>query len=192
MTEVFDVFLSHSHVDAVQVESLGSRLEDQYGFRVWLDRWILVPGKNWQQEIAKALEESRTCAVCIGKHTPRGWFQQEIEHALNRQAKDTGFRVIPVMLPDASHTVVDGFLQLRTWVDFTSGFDDATTFHTFVSGIRGVPPGRGPTQIKPFSVEFEMRRELLLQVRQLRNDGLIDESVALEAQRKILDPLIEA
>lgn len=32
--EIFDVFLSHSHLDAIMVEELAKKLEDQYKFRV--------------------------------------------------------------------------------------------------------------------------------------------------------------
>lgn len=46
--EIFDVFLSHAHLDAEIVESLGSKLEDIEGLRVWLDKWVLVPGEHWQ------------------------------------------------------------------------------------------------------------------------------------------------
>ena len=49
----FDTFLSHSHDDAEWVERLAKRLEDECGFRIWLDKWILVPGKSWQQEMKK-------------------------------------------------------------------------------------------------------------------------------------------
>ena len=95
----FDVFLSHAHVDADVVEKLGARLEDEGGLRVWLDKWVLVPGEQWEQGLAKALVEAGSCAVCIGSKTPTGWFNQEIQRALNRQAREPGFRVIPVILP---------------------------------------------------------------------------------------------
>src|SRR5919109_1591030 len=92
----FDVFLCHAHVDAGFIELLVARLADEAQFRIWLDRWILVPGEHWQQEMAKGLEQAKTCAICIGQHTPKGWFREEIERALNRQTKDNSFRVIPV------------------------------------------------------------------------------------------------
>jgi hypothetical protein len=97
----YHVFLSYSHQYGDWVEALSRRLEDEYGFRVWLDRWVLIPGQSWQQDMAKGLEEASVCAVCLGQKTPRGWFQQEIEKALNRQASDSSFRVIPVLMPDA-------------------------------------------------------------------------------------------
>jgi hypothetical protein len=120
----FDAFLSHSHADAEWVERLAQRLEDECGFRVWLDRWHLVPGESWQQEMAIGLDRAKTCIVCVGSTTPQGWFRQEIERALDIQSKDNGFRVIPLLLPDVSAQNVLQFLSLRTWADFRHGKDE--------------------------------------------------------------------
>ena len=133
----FEVFLSHAHVDADLVEKLAARLEDEADLRVWLDKWILIPGAHWQQEMARGLEEAKTCAVCIGRITPAGWFREEIERALNRQAKDSNFRVIPVILPDGDCSIVDNFLELRTWVVFRYGIDEGYAFHLLTCGVRG-------------------------------------------------------
>ena len=51
---MYDAFLSHSHEDAEIVEALATRLEDDAGLRVWLDKWVLVPGEPWRQAIAAA------------------------------------------------------------------------------------------------------------------------------------------
>ncbi len=141
----FDVFLSHAHVDADVVEKLGARLADEGGLRVWLDQWVLVPGELWEQGLAKALAEAASCAVCIGNKTPTGWFSQEIQRALNRQAKEPSFRVIPVILPGGDESLVDNFLELRTWVQFKEGIEDRDALHRLISGIKGVAPGRQHT-----------------------------------------------
>ena len=72
--EIYDVFLSHSHIYAEFVEKLAIKLEDNASLKVWLDKWILIPGKHWQQEMAIGLHKAKSCAVCIGKNTPSGWF----------------------------------------------------------------------------------------------------------------------
>lgn len=187
----FDVFLSYAHLDAAAVESLGVRLEDEARLRVWLDRWTLVPGKHWQQDMAKGLDLASTCAVCVGSQTPEGWFRQEIEKALDRQTKDREFRVIPVILPDGDPKFVDGFLSLRTWVDFRRGLHDGYAFHVLVSGIRGVPPGRYPHEKTGGDMALVVFREKLLSIRTLRVERLIDDDIALEYQRRILDQIIE-
>jgi hypothetical protein len=141
-TQKFDVFLSHAHEDAEIVERLGVKLTDEARLRVWLDKWILIPGEHWQQQMARGLEQAETCAVCVSRETSNGWFREEIERALNRQAKDPKFRVIPIVLPNGDRTVVDNFLELRTWVDFKVGIDDHYAFHVLISGIHGRAPGR--------------------------------------------------
>jgi hypothetical protein len=87
-----DVFLSHASSDAELVEVLANALVDKEKLNVWLDRWVLVPGQHWQQDMARGLEIAKTCAVCVGNKTPQGWFREEIERAINRQTKDTKFR----------------------------------------------------------------------------------------------------
>lgn len=186
----YDVFLSHAHLDAAAVERLGMRLEDEACLSVWLDKWVLVPGEHWQQEMAKGLDQARCCAVCIGAHTPQGWFREEIERALNRQTRDSSFRVIPVILPGGKRDLVDSFLELRTWVDFKDGVEDGAAFHVLLSGIRGVPPGRYRRPSQEGEPAVLVVREALVRIRALRVERLIDDDIALEYQRRLLDKLI--
>lgn len=183
----YDVFLSHSHEDADVVETLAKRLEDEFGFNVWLDKWTLVPGGNWQQEMARGLEEAKCCAVCIGENTNKGWFQQEVELALHRQTQDEIFRVIPVLLPNANKENVFSFLKLKTWVDFIGGMNNKRQLHVLVCGIKGIAPGRGSgADDTPQPKEDTVGRKLK-QLRNWENSNLIDASVAVEYQRKTLD-----
>lgn len=190
--ETFDVFLSHAHTEAEAVESIAVRLEDEFGLRIWLDRWILIPGKHWQQEMARGLDQARTCAVCVGSNTPSGWFREEIERALNRQTKDKAFGVIPVILPNGDRGSIDDFLELRTWVDFKKGLEDADAFHVLVSGVRGVPPGRRLRDNMHQSADLASLKAKLSRIRDLRVERLIDEEIALEYQRRLLDELVKA
>jgi hypothetical protein len=98
----YDTFLSHSHIDATWVEQLAARLEDDNSLRVWLDKWVLVPGEPWQQAMARGLDEAASCCVVVGANTPDGWFREEVQRALNRQVADPTFRVIPVLAPTGS------------------------------------------------------------------------------------------
>ena len=140
--ETYDVFLSHSHTDAAYVEKLAGLLEDKQGLKSWLDKWVVIPGGSFQQEIAKGLEEAKSCAVFLGAKMAGGWFEKEYEVALNRQAEDKSFRVIPVLLPGADTKVVNTFLKLNDWVDFREEKDFEYALHRLTSGIKGVPPGR--------------------------------------------------
>jgi len=187
----YDVFLSHAHMDSEAVELLGVKLEDHAGLRVWLDKWVLVPGNHWQQEMARGLDQARTCAVCIGQDTPKGWFKDEVERALNRQSKEESFRVIPILLPTGNRVLIDDFLELRTWVDFAAGIHDENALHVLVSGIRGLAPGRGPYYQSGNGSDLETVRVNLKKIQMLRGEQLIDEDVALEYQRRLLDRIIK-
>jgi hypothetical protein len=185
----YDVFLSHSHLDAEWVEQLAAELEDTHQLTPWLDRWVLVPGKPWQPDMARGLEQATSCAVFLGARTPSGWFEREIEKALNRQTTDETFRVIPVLLPGALQTVAEklqgSFLELNTWVDFGSSNSDQA-FHLLVCGVKGTPPGR----FVPSTAGDVVRQETvdkLSKLRDLRAASLIDDAIATEKQGKILD-----
>lgn len=183
---MFDVFLSYPHEESTWVERLAERLEDEYQFRVWLDKWVLVPGGSWQQAMAKGLNEARTCAVCIGSRTPDGWFLEEIERALNIQTRRLDFRAIPVLLPEASSDFVPGFLTLKTWADFRSEHNPEYALHVLCQGIRGLPVGRWPRSDRQRNDSLHAYERKLRELQQLKEAGLHEE-VLIEFERKILN-----
>lgn len=143
----YDVFLSHNSKDKPAVETLAVRLADEARIKVWLDKWNLIPGEPWQEEIEHALDQAHTCAVFLGPHEFGGWHHEEMRAALNRRVADRTpkFRVIPVLLPGATTPdcgKLPAFLSRLTWVDFRQGLDDAEAFRRLVAGIRGIAPGR--------------------------------------------------
>ena len=69
----YDAFLSYNWRDHSAVETLARRLREQ-GLNAFLDRWYLVPGIDWQQELERHL------------------------------SRDAAFPVIPVLLPGADPT----------------------------------------------------------------------------------------
>lgn len=185
-------FLSHSHDDAPWVEGLARRLEDQCALKVWLDRWVLVPGRSWQQAMARGLEEAASCAVFVGAHTPTGWFQEEIERALDLQTRNPNFRVIPVLLPDADPSSIPSFLSLRTWADFRNGQDADYALHVLRQGIKGEPIGRWPVVPGPSpSGKLLQYEQKIAELTRFRSLG-VHEEVIIEFERKILDRWLDA
>jgi hypothetical protein len=161
-------------------------LEDEHHIRVWLDKWVLIPGEHWQQGMAKGLDEAASCAICVGSKEIQGWYKEEIGRALNRQTKDTKFRVIPVILPDGDRSLVGQFLELRTWVEFKNGIGDPEALRILRAGILGLAPGRPP---KPtVDVEDEIKRLEVL--RTLSDRQLIHEQIALEFERQLVQTLL--
>ena len=185
--EIFDIFICHSYLDSVWVEKLAELLENRAKLRIWPDKWIIMKGEQWQQAITREFDQTKSCAICIGEQTPKDWFQEEIGRALNHQKKDTSFQVIPVLLPNLNQVNVDDFLELGIWADFRNGLNDSLEFHRLVSYIQGVAPGRG-SQEKLASESSQITViEALIKLKIYRSDGLIDEVITHEYQRKLLD-----
>jgi hypothetical protein len=98
----FDVFLFHNSAEKKAVEALARRLEDEAGLRPFLDKWHLVPGNPWQEELEQALDRSRTCAVFIGSSGIGPWENEEMRSVLDTRVRHEDFRVVPVLLPGAT------------------------------------------------------------------------------------------
>lgn len=142
---LYDVFLCHNSSDKDMVEMIAQRLEDEASLRPFLDKWHLVPGEPWQEDLETALDASTTCAVFVGANGLSPWENEEMRAALNERVVSKSLRVIPVLLP-GTHTArkraLPRFLQRYTWVDFREGVQSADAFQRLVAGITGKPPGR--------------------------------------------------
>jgi hypothetical protein len=68
------------------------------------------------------------------------WQQREKDLAVNRQARDPTFPVIPVLLPGADLAL--GFLGLNTWVVLREGLDAPMPLDVLAAAVRGEPPAR--------------------------------------------------
>ena len=95
-----NVFVSYHWRDQREVNALAEQLRKR-GLSVFLDRWYLTPGKSWLEKLERALVTCRAVAVCIGPGEMGPWQQRERNFALDRQAKNRDFPVIPVLLPGA-------------------------------------------------------------------------------------------
>lgn len=141
----YHVFLSHNSQDKPDVERLAEKLTDEADLTVFLDKWNLVPGDPWQEDLENALESSQTVAVFLGPAGISGWHNEELRNALSVRVSDRNRRVIPVLLPGTNMPEDDetpSFLQRLTWVDFRKGLDDEEAFRRLVAGIKGEVPGR--------------------------------------------------
>jgi formylglycine-generating enzyme required for sulfatase activity len=133
----FDCFLSYNTLDHRAVERLARALKDR-DLTVFLDRWELVPGRSWPDALEGHIRRCRSAAVLLGPSGMGPWQQREHYLALDRQARDPAFGVIPVILPNADPA--RGFLSLNTWVDLRGGVEDAESIDVLAAAIRGQPP----------------------------------------------------
>ena len=136
---MFDVFLSYGSSDHAVVEALAKALRDR-DLSPFLDRWHLAGGQPWQDVLSSRLKESRAVAVLIGPGPLGPWQKREKEFALDRQTREAGFPVIPVLLPGADDPALD-FLRLNTWIDLRAGLSDDRSIEALAAAIRGQPVG---------------------------------------------------
>jgi hypothetical protein len=77
--------------------------------------------------------------VFLGAEGLGPWQQRERDLALDRQGREPGFPVIPVLL--TRNDPVLGFLKLNTWVDLSSNVADQAALDILFAAIRREPPG---------------------------------------------------
>jgi TIR domain len=134
----YDVFLSYHWRDHAYVEGIARALRNR-GLHVFLDRWYLHPGRPWPQELETVMQGCRSVAVCVGPGEMGPWQQREMNMALERQAQDRAFPVVPVLLPGADPVL--GFLGQNTWIDLRDQLYDSTAIDILAGATRGEPPG---------------------------------------------------
>ncbi len=133
----YDVFLSYSWQDRAMVEPIAKALR-QRGIDPFLDRWYLTPGQPWITALQGVLDRCKAVAVLIGPQGLGRWQQREAQLALDRQAREQGFPVVPILLPGGDPAL--GFLALNTWIDLRQSTKDED-LAVLELAIRGEPPG---------------------------------------------------
>ena len=113
MTDAAHLFLSYNSHDRDKVRVVQRYLSDR-GISTFFDQQNLRAGQNWPQALEQALKDCRAVAVFVGAQIGN-WQWPEIGFALDRQANDTRFPVIPVLLDGADTN--RSFLFLNTWID---------------------------------------------------------------------------
>jgi tetratricopeptide (TPR) repeat protein len=133
----YDLFLSYNSADHEMVEHVARRLRAQ-GLEPFLDRWYLAPGARWRPKLEEILTSSKAVAIFVGAGQMGSWQQREVDVALDLQAKNTNFPVIPVLLTGSEPPL--GFLRQLTWVDFRDQLLDRA-IAILTKAAQGEPPG---------------------------------------------------
>ena len=90
------VFISHSHETRALAKELGEALR-RVGLESWNHEQEILPGDNWAQKIAQALEESQAMVILLSPDSlDSTMVRREIEYALTK--KHFKRRVIPVLV----------------------------------------------------------------------------------------------
>lgn len=95
------IFISHASADDDFVKKLRIALEES-GIPVWVDSRKLRGGDKLAPEIETAIAQAPQVIVVLSPNTINSpWVRREIQQALQveKQRKDDGYRVIPLLLP---------------------------------------------------------------------------------------------
>src|SRR5919106_963057 len=126
------LFLSYSSRDRDKVRPVHRYLSER-GVTMFFDQQNLRAGQNWPQALEQALRDSSAVAVFVGRKIGN-WQWSEIGFALDRQANDTQFPVIPVLLDGADTS--RSFLFLNTWVDLRGErLDDTEALNRLLDAV---------------------------------------------------------
>lgn len=152
----FRVFLCHAHRDASSVHDLYLRLTGD-GIDAWLDKEKLLPGSNWEHEIAKGVREADVVIICLSKHfNQSGFRQKEVRLALDTamEKPDDEIFIIPARLEECD--TLESLKQWH-WVDFfeTNGYEQllrALQLRANQIGVKISTPKKYPTVNALFSL----------------------------------------
>ncbi len=113
-------FLCHSSGDKERVRELYRSLTAD-GIICWFDEEDLLPGQDWEYEIAKAVRSSRFVLACLSSRstTTAGYVHTELKKAIDiadEQPEGVAF-LIPVRLEECQ---MPNRLQRWHWVDLYS------------------------------------------------------------------------
>jgi CheY-like chemotaxis protein len=127
------VFLSYSRQNAQPARQLYSTLKTK-GVDVWFDRESLIPGREWEPAIKRALLDCDTVLLLLSLQSVdrRGFFQKEMRLALDvMQTVPAGhIYLLPIRLDDCS--VPDSLAAIQ-YVDLFPNYDDGV--HKVLSAL---------------------------------------------------------
>lgn len=133
----YDVFLSYNTLDKLMVLEVADYLRKE-GLAVWFDEWVLPFGEGVAENIELGIKESRCAVVFIGKQGDGPWHKKETWTALNIQAHDPSFLVIPVWLPGAEMKK-GALISQNRGIHFKKNLNKPQ-MDLLVAGIRGRAP----------------------------------------------------
>ncbi len=103
------VFISHADVDETFVKKLAAGLEEA-GFEAWDASREILPGDNWADKTARALQESEAMVVLLSPDALRsGSVRREIDYALGEQRYSN--RLIPVLPKELNEEEIPWILR---------------------------------------------------------------------------------
>ncbi len=127
------LFLSHSVADASAAREIASRLR-QTGLEVWLDEEVRGD-ERWSRAVDGALQEADAFAVYVGRSGIDQWVGRDVRAALERNMRDPGFRILPLLGAGASPESLPFFLSQYQAVKIGEGAPEPAELQRLVGAV---------------------------------------------------------
>ncbi len=107
------VFLSHASQDGDAARAVARHLRDvgDPDLTVWLELDALQPGQAWIPALEQALDASTHFLVLVGPSGVKRWVERELRYALVRNTENPEYKLIPLLLGDATEQALPRFLR---------------------------------------------------------------------------------
>ncbi len=198
------VFISYSHKDENWKAKLVTHLEvlQQEGFLDLWDDSRISAGEDWYQKIQEAIEMARVAILLVSADFLTSNFirKEEIRRLLERRDKE-GLWIFPVILKPCVWDEVEWLSRMQVRPkngepliggnEYQIESNLATIAKEIVTIIHRTSKEDGwKIHARSSVLKSDLMTEKLLQIDRWRNARLIDEPVAIEGQRKIMDQFI--
>lgn len=127
------VFISHADADETFVKKLATGLEEA-GFEAWDASREILPGDNWADKTARALQESEAMVVLLSPDALRSsWVRREIDYALGEQRYSN--RLIPVLPKELNEEEVPWILRHLRMVQLGEDVKEEEGIHQIAQAL---------------------------------------------------------
>ena len=127
------VFISHADADHAFVKKIAAGLEEA-GFEAWDASREILPGDNWADKTARALQESEAMVVLLSPDALRSsWVRREIDYALSEQRYSN--RLIPVLPKELNEEEVPWILRRLRMVQLGEDVKEEEGIHQIAQAL---------------------------------------------------------
>lgn len=150
----FDLFLSHSHADALFAEDLQRWLAEA-GLKGWLDRQQFSAGSYLATGLQAAIERCRgALLIATDDALKKGWVLNEYNAAMDQRANFPDFRVIALRIANADPR---GLMHGISWIDVPEPRLDASSAEALLHAMYPTDKRPDPSGAKDVYVSCSWR-----------------------------------
>jgi hypothetical protein len=127
------IFVSHNFKDHDFTNKLISKLERDFGDRIWIDDWEIDVGDSIVEKVNEGLETSSFIIVVFSPNSIRSlWVKKELNSSLMNQLNGQDIKILPVLIKSITFQEIPFVLQdikgirIENISDFESEYIDLT------------------------------------------------------------------